>query len=1106
MKAEWLDFMGDMIAPIAILASGGSKASALWMGVGNVFMTKVLGPLGMVAGAAASFLVVTKKLVGEWKNMGMGAAKQLEQLTVQFKPLLGSMALAKKRAQELFNFGKVTPFEFPDVATGGKMLEALTRGALTTNKGLNLVGDAATVAGTSFSEMSQEVGRLYDGLMSGRPVGMVAMRLQELGVISGATRNQLEAMQAANADGAEVWAVAERDIGRFQGAMADAQGTLLLMESTYRDTKAAMQAGFSGGFMEGEKAGLQSSITLMERMTPAAKALGDMFGGLSNAWAKVKAWVVDSVTGWKFFGDAVVVATYAMAAFSGAIVLASGAAIGKFLVGIISSAQAAKQLAVAVGDAAAAEQAGAVITGALTEAKASLVAVSAAVKTGSYAEAGAEVKLAAASTIAAVRTNGLAAAQAILRGALMLTVKAAKFVAVSMWEMAVSIIATPVGAIAAALVVVGGALYYFANKAQKAREELQNLEEASRSVVSTLKQQVAGIRTVADLRKAEGDIVSRLAEAYRELGDAQAKGDKPAEAIARKKIEALKEVQKAARGTGVEKDAATVDREEYLRQAEKAAKKTRENADAGTGEESAMYVAKAQQAEGDRKMAEEKAMVDAEKALEQKQLEARRKIDDDTEQKGAQEAKAAKARTVLDTPYDQWTDTHKGYAETQAKAAADLADAQGKLDAMAKNKAAHEAGVSDIALNGDSELAASKEKLRIYEEMKNAAVDYEDLVKKLGEAKTVPEADAARSRMKSGHDRVMASRAAAEHAGVGGWNAEDRQSADLKKQRILTERNENLDPNAAAERELKVAEAERAFVQAKLDAEEQILSFRLRGYEREKMMLDMERQKLEEAHKLGGIDATRYEQQKAMLAAQSEAAAKLAGERRDELQGALEISKLRRMEEAARARGATAPAEAFRKAAEAREQDMARVAASKEAEGANLSPHARQQYIQQKVEEDRQEREQARQQREKEASLTRAGSRANQGGAVGALKEQLLRMQGRGPEAAKLQESLARRKDEVDREEARQKYLKEGFGTDESKRMADTDVKAAQAQRLVDRLGGSSGTIVASSLQAIGGGGNAFGGDKGLGFLERIAKAVEAVNDPNKDDVDEGTW
>ncbi len=101
--------------------------------------------------------------------------------------------------------------------------------------------------------------------------------------------------------------------------------------------------------------------------------------------------------------------------------------------------------------------------------------------------------------------------------------------------------------------------------------------------------------------------------------------------------------------------------------------------------------------------------------------------------------------------------------------------------------------------------------------------------------------------------------------------------------------------------------------------------------------------------------------------------------------------------------------------------------AEKEAEGANLTGPQRQQYIQQKMEEDQLARKQERQKQERNTALTREGSNANQAGAVGALKEQLLRMRG-DPHAAELmQEYLARRKDEVGRKEPAQKYIGDGF-------------------------------------------------------------------------------
>ena len=136
--------------------------------------------------------------------MGIQSAKAIETLTIQLKPLLGSMELAKRRAREIFAFSVKTPFKFEELAAGNKVLEGLTRGALSGKAGMELVGDAAAVAGAGFEETARSIGRLYDGIMSGRPVGEAGMRLQELGLISGETRNQIEKLQAANAAGSAI--------------------------------------------------------------------------------------------------------------------------------------------------------------------------------------------------------------------------------------------------------------------------------------------------------------------------------------------------------------------------------------------------------------------------------------------------------------------------------------------------------------------------------------------------------------------------------------------------------------------------------------------------------------------------------------------------------------------------------------------------------------------------------------------------------------------------------------------------------------------------------------------------------------------------------------
>src|SRR6187399_375662 len=60
IRTEWPDFTGELLEPIVILAAGGTKAQAAWAGMKGIFMTKVLGPLGMVVGLSTSFLFLTR--------------------------------------------------------------------------------------------------------------------------------------------------------------------------------------------------------------------------------------------------------------------------------------------------------------------------------------------------------------------------------------------------------------------------------------------------------------------------------------------------------------------------------------------------------------------------------------------------------------------------------------------------------------------------------------------------------------------------------------------------------------------------------------------------------------------------------------------------------------------------------------------------------------------------------------------------------------------------------------------------------------------------------------------------------------------------------------
>lgn len=208
-------------------------------------------------------------------NFGLRAASQMEDLQASFTTLLGGAGEAKYRLEELAKFASSTPFELPEVARASRVLETLTQGALATGSGLRMVGDVAAVTQQPIEELAMWIGRLYDGLQSGRSVGEATMRLQELGVMSGQVRSKIEDMQAAGHRGEAVWQVAAASFGKFSGEMERRSKTLSGSMSNLSDSlsglaRAAYEPNLPG-LAAGANVASKSFDTLAEKMTSTRK-------------------------------------------------------------------------------------------------------------------------------------------------------------------------------------------------------------------------------------------------------------------------------------------------------------------------------------------------------------------------------------------------------------------------------------------------------------------------------------------------------------------------------------------------------------------------------------------------------------------------------------------------------------------------------------------------------------------------------------------------------------------------------------------------------------------------------------------------------------------
>lgn len=219
------------------------------------------GALGGVAG-----VVGTKLLAALAKMPGAltSSAASVEDLTLQFKTLLGSVEAAQARITSLIEFSARTPFEIQEVAAASKLLQTLTDGALATEKGLTLVGDAAAATGADFQNLTLHVGRAYAGLQANRPVGESMMRLMELGIVSAEARNEIERLQK-QARGKEAWQVLQGELSKSSGSMKDLSQSFNGLVSTLRGEFFLAFAKIGGRITEFLKGPISSFIDMFKQ-------------------------------------------------------------------------------------------------------------------------------------------------------------------------------------------------------------------------------------------------------------------------------------------------------------------------------------------------------------------------------------------------------------------------------------------------------------------------------------------------------------------------------------------------------------------------------------------------------------------------------------------------------------------------------------------------------------------------------------------------------------------------------------------------------------------------------------------------------------------------
>lgn len=182
-------------------------------------LRKIKGLLGSVAGMVGIGLGAA----GVAQTVGMYADR--EDLTAQFKVLLGSQEAATKRLQELTTFAGQTPFTRDEIFQASRVLETYTEGALATPDapgGLRMIGDIAAATGAEYTSVATYMARMYNEIKrGGEALGEPLMYLREMGAVSAEAEKKIMEIAAGSGTVEEKWKAISQEFSRFDGMMLE---------------------------------------------------------------------------------------------------------------------------------------------------------------------------------------------------------------------------------------------------------------------------------------------------------------------------------------------------------------------------------------------------------------------------------------------------------------------------------------------------------------------------------------------------------------------------------------------------------------------------------------------------------------------------------------------------------------------------------------------------------------------------------------------------------------------------------------------------------------------------------------------------------------------
>ena len=249
---------------------------------------KVFNVKNAVAGAFAAVGI------GQTIKTSIDLEVQQQNLESSFEVLLGSKKKAQKRIDDLTTFAGSTPFTRDEIYQASRTLQVFTGNALSTGKGLKMVGDVAAGTNSDFSDVALWVGRMYDGMKNHQTIGEATAALQEMGAISGQDRTKLEALAASNKKISQTWPQAMKAFQKYDGLMekqSDNLGNLMLGVKSFVTNNVFKKLG--KGLGDGISPGLRK---FRQWRSENKEQIAEMGSGIEKFSAEISGKAVDAVS------------------------------------------------------------------------------------------------------------------------------------------------------------------------------------------------------------------------------------------------------------------------------------------------------------------------------------------------------------------------------------------------------------------------------------------------------------------------------------------------------------------------------------------------------------------------------------------------------------------------------------------------------------------------------------------------------------------------------------------------------------------------------------------------------------------------------------------